>query len=586
MYNVSSAFKQKMKTSSQKRRLYGTIGETSFTSKNVIQGSFKITNQCSPDQNILVGQVYVGELQATFRGLDIERNTYKGLEIVPYNGLEINQGQYEDVPLGHYFVDSAKWTSAGIVVVAYDAMSKFDKEFTENTLQGTIYSIITFACLRCGVTLGMTEAQIQDLANGTGERTLYPDNDIQTYRDLISWCAQTLGTNATIDRNGQLVFRPFNQTVVDTFTPKTRIQGCQFYDYETFYTGISVVNIAEQTTSYYGLPVDNGLTMNLGSNPLMQYGEESQLETQRRAVLDAIAVARYTPAKIPMVTPMVYDLMDVIEMSDGLVGEDETIKVCVTKFVWTFGGAYQIECTGMDPAVANARSKIDKQLQGIMSSSKQDTIEYYLFTNTDPIAILDGETKKIIDIRFASNKSTVVIFQAEVLVDISTTVELATYNDAICSIQYRYNGVYIDEYQPQETWVDGKHMLHLLYYVEIQTAIEARLEVLLTMDGGNMSIQVGGVRSSIYGQALAATDRWDGTIDLREQLATVNIAGTIPTVISKSLVDSAGITLQTPIDLVFSTEIANEDNLLYQPGITNKSLTEELLVEQNDEEPT
>lgn len=577
MYNVSSAFKQKMKTSSQKRRLYGTIGETSFTAKNVIQGSFKITNQCSPDQNILIGQVYVGELQATFRGLDIERNTYKGLEIIPYNGLEISQGQYEDVPLGHYFVDSAKWTSAGIVVVAYDAMSKFDKEFTENTLQSTIYSMITFACLRCGVTLGMTEAQIQDLANGTGERTLYPDNDIQTYRDLISWCAQTLGANATIDRNGQLVFRPFNQTVVDTFTPKTRIQGCQFYDYETFYTGISIVNIAEQTTSYYGLPVDNGLTMNLGSNPLMQYGSESQLETQRRAVLDAIAVARYTPAKIPMVTPMVYDLMDVIEMSDGLVGEDETIKICVTKFVWTFGGTYQIECTGMDPAVANARSKIDKQLQGMMSSFKQNEIEYYLFTNANLIHIADGETKPVIEIQFTANKQTTVVFHAEILMDVDTTVNGREYNALTLNVLYLYDDVDLEHYKPKETWFDGNHILHLLYYFDINEFTLHNLKVLLNTDGASIDIGPGEIRASVWGQNLAAVDHWDGTITVREEAGVTDLI--MPPLVTGIGIGAESVSTQfiTP-DEVTVTQIAGITTLIMPPSLTTMNPTETISV--------
>lgn len=589
MYNVSNTFRQKMKMPAQKRRLYGTIGQTSFTQANVIQGSFTIVNQCSGDQSILIGQVYVGELKATFKGLDIERSTYKGLEIVAYNGLEIAAGQYEDVPLGHYFIDNAKWTSAGVTVVAYDAMAKFDKTFPEDILQGKIYNMILFACTQCGVTLGMTEEQIAEFPNGTDERTLYPDNDIETYRDLISWCAQTLGANATINRNGELVFRLFSQTAVDTLTAKDRSTSCQVFDYESFYTGISVVNMAEQTTSYYGLEVDNGLTMNLGSNPLVQYGEEQQLETQRRAILNAVAVARYTPAKIRVLTPLVYDLMDAIQLSGGLAGSD-TVLICVTKFSWTFGGMYLIECTGTDPTTADARSKVDKHLQGLLASTKQDTIEYYLFTNSEQITIADGETKKIIDIRFASNKSTVAIFQAEILVGVSTTVsdpptegELAGYYDAVCTIKYRYNGIYIDSYQPQETWVDGNHILHLLYYIEMQTALESRLEVLFQMVGGSLTIPMAGVKSSIYGQALAATDRWDGTIDIKQIVGNISL-GHPNAIVTRSLVDTVVVGVQVPRAGIITQEIPLI-TLSGQPrGISVRGLTDTLTIATSEQE--
>ena len=84
MYDVSDSFKIAMKKSAQKRSLRGTIAGIDFTQNNVLQGTFSITNQCSNSSDIQIGQTYVGELKATFRGVNIQRNSWKGKEIVPY----------------------------------------------------------------------------------------------------------------------------------------------------------------------------------------------------------------------------------------------------------------------------------------------------------------------------------------------------------------------------------------------------------------------------------------------------------------------------------------------------------------------
>jgi hypothetical protein len=64
-------------------------------------------------------------------------------------------------------------------------------------------------------------------------------NDVETWRDLVSWLAQTIGCFATADREGNIVFRSFNQTVVDTIDDAHRFTGGSFSDYVTRYTGLS-----------------------------------------------------------------------------------------------------------------------------------------------------------------------------------------------------------------------------------------------------------------------------------------------------------------------------------------------------------
>ena len=90
MYPVSSAYKTAIRAGGLKTTVYGTCGETSFTDENVLQGSFTISGQCSGSEQVSIGQVYIKELNITLRGLNINRYTYKGLEIIPYFRLFVH----------------------------------------------------------------------------------------------------------------------------------------------------------------------------------------------------------------------------------------------------------------------------------------------------------------------------------------------------------------------------------------------------------------------------------------------------------------------------------------------------------------
>ena len=92
MYAVSENYKTAMKQPVQRFRMTGTIGDHSFTDDNILAGSFSITNQCTGNDEISLGQVYIGELNATFMNLPISRYGWKGLEIKPVFGMKLSDG--------------------------------------------------------------------------------------------------------------------------------------------------------------------------------------------------------------------------------------------------------------------------------------------------------------------------------------------------------------------------------------------------------------------------------------------------------------------------------------------------------------
>lgn len=400
MYSgLSGIYKEKMKLPAQTRRLTGTLNGEPITGKNVIANSAKILRQCSEKNEIKIGQVYIGQLDITLTNISIPWRSLKGKEIVLYEGLWIDRSEekeesyWEDVELGHFFIDDAPSSVTGFECTCYDAMAKFDEKMGNNNPTGTtatLYQLITLACTNCGVSLGMTQSQINNMPNGSETLYVYgEENDMETYQDLISWCAQTMGANALINRSGQLVFKKYDgvNSVVETFTAKDRIGNSgKCSSFETFYTGISMVNIEESTTSYYGLSQDTGSVMNLGSNPLLQPYEgqtEQQLETKRRRILDALTGINYTPFdNIRLNRPCVYDLMDVIELTGGILGPTVDIYGCITKYEWTLLGGMKIQGAGANPSLVSAKSKTDKNIVGLKKGEDKTKKDVDILSNT------------------------------------------------------------------------------------------------------------------------------------------------------------------------------------------------------------
>ena len=89
MYATSAAYKTAAALPVQESRITGTIESISFTDENIAVGSFSISNQCSDNKNVGIGQVYIGVLKATFRGIALNENEWQGKVITPYFGLKL-----------------------------------------------------------------------------------------------------------------------------------------------------------------------------------------------------------------------------------------------------------------------------------------------------------------------------------------------------------------------------------------------------------------------------------------------------------------------------------------------------------------
>lgn len=420
MYQVSQAYQTAETKAVKQFKIRGKCCGIDYTAADILKGSLTVSQQASAPTEITLGAVYIGQLTATFLNMPIARNSWVGGTITLQVGLKLAGGLYEFVPVGTYTIAEAKHSRSGVEIVAYDNMSRFDRLLSFDTTYGTPYELLTAICASCLVELGMTEEEVETLPNGTRTLGIYAKNDCQTFRDLLSWIACTTCCFATIDRQGRLVLRPFYGTSVGTFDDTKRFTGCKFSDYITSYAGITVNDLDEGGTRTY-TNGKSGVTLDIGDNPLMQYGVDVTLDAIGNAIAYALTDVEYVPFEATMLIGVEFDLGDVLTMTDGTAG---TSSSCIVHSInWTFDRGCSLKGYGSNPDAGQAKSRYDKMISG-MKGNKADEIKYYVFQNAGQYDISDGEREEILYINFATVKGGYIIFQCEIHAEVDGEITL------------------------------------------------------------------------------------------------------------------------------------------------------------------
>lgn len=516
MYEGSETFKTVNSRPIQKQRITGTIDGTSFGPSDILKGSVNVTNQCSDSSDYKLGGVFVGQLTMTFlKGFGVAIETWQGKEIVVNFGLCIDEDNdtWEEFPLGHFFVYEANSVADGITIKAYDAMANFDKVATWQPV-GTLYQVLTKLCQRCNVPLGMTQLEVEALPNGLMNYGLWPENDCSTYRDLLYWVAVTVGGFATINRDGELIVKSFQQIMNSVATTPTlpwdkRCTGARVSDYRTYYRGLYLTDAKTDEVKFYGA-LSGGPVYDMGKNPFIQYGTQTTKDNMARTVLQSLQV-RLRPFEAQIMSAPIWELGDIISMTGGLATGYES-RTVVHSWTYSSGQGTKIACFGSNPALTNVSK--DKAATAASRSAAMNGISYKRYANPNEITVTGAE-EKVCDIYFTAEKETDVEVWHELLletslVDPSMTVEAVYYLD----------GVELTR-RPIETYTDSAdHILTLNNCISVDEG-NHRWEVYLTATGGTATLDAEDAISVLKGQGLVKGDTWDGVIILADEVAFV-----------------------------------------------------------------
>lgn len=544
MYSVSQAYINKLKSvSKKKRRIRGTIGSIPFTENDILDNSFSYTDIAVKSADIKLGGVFIGSMKLTFLKSitdQIQRGTWKDRVINLTIGLEVSSGVWEDVPLKPYTISESNHSALGVDIVAYDNMKKFDKPAMIGSSTGTIHGFALLACQSCGVTLGMTAEEMAALPNGNQTLGVYPDNDIETWRDLISWIAVTIGGFATIDRLGRLVFRNWSETPVLSLGVNDRFKGGLWSDFSTKYTAIKVSNTEEGTVSYYSVTPDDGLTLDIGGNPLLQYGVESVKDAQRTAILNAVQKLRYVPFTSSSLLDPAFDLGDVISFPNGIANNS---KCCIMRIDFSFRKGATLKGYGKNPSLNGARSANDKAISQNVRNSKSNGISYYPYINAEEIELTTTETS-LYHIEFAVAEETTLTLWHE----FKLLSELVSDTQEV-TLHYYYDGD-LEAYEPVNVYSeDGYHMFKGDYYLlNVSAGGSHTWEVRALINGGSASIGIGDLRAMLMGQKMDASAGGDGNINLTDEFEPLTLG---QTVLTERFAESVNLTTAPSVEKIY-----------------------------------
>lgn len=558
MYPVSDAFLDAIANNTRKYYWTGTIvtknkKQYTFGNEDIVKGSGYITRQCCGSSEIELGTVYAAELGITLFS-DIDRYTLDDAEVRIYFHLILPDGTEETIPMGVFEVSEANRHIKTLELKAYDYMLRFEKELKLTASGGTAYSFLLMASTECDVALAQTKAEIEAMPNGKETLGIYSDNDMESYRDLIFYVAQVLGCVCQINREGKLELIPYGITPVAEVPSRQRFES-SYSDFVTRYTAVSSTNLITEEAEYYALDPDDALTLNLGTNPLLQFGLKTTRARLITNILNAIAVVDYVPFDSTTIGNPALDPMDVLRFSGGHA--DENKLSCITSITYKINGKHSLKCVGKNPKLAAAKSKNDKNITGLLNQIEAGKIVVYNFVNATPFTIGSSNTE-IMAIAFTSKEETTATFLAEVLFEVVNDEVVETVNGTVTeeketeegetvpvtkevsfthtkigeselTVTYKMNDEEIKTFYPKKTCINGKHILTLfLPITQVIENSENTLSVFFKMSGGTMTIGESQIRATISGQGLVAgIGDWNGRISISETIDRIPIAETV-----------------------------------------------------------
>ena len=409
MYPVSEAFLSAVQENTRKYEWSGKITTTKgtvyeFTSKDIVKGSGYITRSCCGNNEIELGSVYASEMKVTLF-LDVDRYSLEDAIVELYYSLTLDDGSVETIPMGIFEVSEANRHIKTIELVGYDYMLRFDKSASDMT-SGYPYDFLALACEKCKVELAHTQDEIEAMPNGTELLGIYQDGNIETYRDLIFYVAQVLGRVCQINREGKLELKAYGAEPVVTMEAKHRFSS-SYSDFVTRYTAVYSTNEIDAISEYYYLDPDDGLTMNLGVNPLLQYGLVSTREMVITNILNAISVINYVPFDSDTIGNPALEPMDVVKFTGGHA-DDDSIS-CITSVTYRINGKQTLKGVGKNPLLSSAKSKADKNIIGLLNQVETGKFVICAYENASEL-IVGADAIRIIDVTFAAIESTSALF--------------------------------------------------------------------------------------------------------------------------------------------------------------------------------
>ena len=493
MYPVSNNYKTAIASRVVTSNWYGTITTTSGTvisfDRTVLdQNQSKLTRQYANGDTLEIGTAYSSQLSIGLRG-DYTKYIFYGAEIALYFRLQLTSSTYEDVPCGTFTVADAEFKYNSVKLTAYDYMQKFSGKVS-GLSDAEPYAGLLAICTACGVTLGNTQGEIEAMTNGTVELAFSELEESETYRNVVGYVAAILCANAVIGRDNKLYIKKYSNTAVRTLGVSDRYNS-SYIDYIGRYNRIALTDADgnEETYTATGTYTETLLTLNIGTNPLLNANEDS--DDMAQAIVDDIVIIVYAPCTITTTQDPSLDIGDTLTISGGnittpvnIIITKQDIKLYGQTQIVSAGGNYELteQRTKTEYAIQQVPQKISQTEQKLQQEIRQITYDYVEPQTKSTASIPDGQSTIVMATYFDLDESTKARFCSTVNFHITPTTTGGT---ATLTVLYGVDGD--QQTALQQTYTEGDHILTLDFLTGNLSAGSHVFGVAFGMVGGQLS---------------------------------------------------------------------------------------------------
>ena len=446
MYNVSENFKNSLKSPRRKSRITGTLTtskqvEYQINDSNIIKNSLYVTNQIVNNNKLCFGSVYAGECGFIMNSY-IDRYSLFGATVKLYFTLKLEDDTEESLPIGVFTVDTAERVGSRIKITAIDNMNKFDIDVSED-INDSLYELLKYISNKCKVELAQSKEEIEALhINATSQSYTIQRNKINTYRDAIAYLSMVICANATIDNMGKLKLVQYANNSVDSNDRSTRLNNCNFNDYETRFKGVKARFFAnENYYTYEAIEKDSkGLILDFGDIPIVGGTAKTKNDTID-AILETVKQISYVPATLYIASNPAYELGDMITCRD-INNTDNAINTYVMAYKYNYREKETINCYGENPLLQNIKSKNDRQLDNIENQISTKDLIIVNATNVKDITI-NQTFENVVNLKYSAlaDCRPICLFTVPFTINLDGYVEFSLF-DGLIDLKTTYRGYY------------------------------------------------------------------------------------------------------------------------------------------------
>lgn len=362
MYSVSDAYleaiSQFVRTFKIKAQFsYQNVAQAVFDDSTII-GEAKIESQAVSGSTscgiIDIGAVPTAIATLTVIDSDANLKKYSGASFTMCVSLLLENGEYEDVPMGKYFCDTSKMSRIGnrISIFGYDAMKTFDYTLTDTQREALTNKTAPQAVLllvesaKCEFNQNLSDFPNSDLPLD------FSNTQVVTGWDGIMWIAQLMGCFARINRQNHLEFVPIkSKQQVRTITESERY-NTTFSDDRIHIAGISMPDENNNLITRGGGGSENNsnVMIALERNPLIK--SDYSLENVLDNILTQLSTVYFYKFHAEIINDPALDAGDTVRLTGGLINgtnQNNDIVGFITHNVWRYRGQHEIINTGQTP---------------------------------------------------------------------------------------------------------------------------------------------------------------------------------------------------------------------------------------------